>query len=1121
MRFYLGELQLRFFGGSRILFDGKPVPFRRRYSVALLAYLALDRQPHSRADLASLLSSSLPEPSARKLLRNALADLKQHGLGDYILIERDQISFDTSRKYSLDVDDLDAIDLLGAKAEPAALEWAAGQVGAELLAGLEQRDAEGFNNWLEGERAARRWQIVKLAIYLLTRYEREEQLDEGIRLARRLIAVAPLNEELHRRLMRMLARRGRVEEALQHYRQLDEALASDGHQPEMETADLFRQLANPGTPDHNLTPAGDSGRQIPGRDADVQAILHNLRDPSCRVVSLTGMQGSGRSSLLRLVLEKLIEPRPVLTNDPVYHGIYLIQHEPLLEASSQDQVIDMVLGHLQLPETGNELEKVPPGDQLANRKVLLALDGMEHIQEPALVVDTLLRCAPAATIMLTARTPLGVPGEWIHPVEGLRLPETVAEIEDAPASAHFLHEVRRAGAHIREADADDIIQICRLAGGHPLAISIAAGWSRIVPKAEIARQLDQGGPILSEPAISDYHRIGIQQMVEAEWELLDPDLQRAVSRLAVFRDRFDYDASLAVDVGPGMLQTLGYWSLLEYDPEAGYLLHPLMRTFGAARLADNPQEEQRIRAGAAAFYASLLDELTRSLKSTGESQTTLGRHVANLLGVWDWAVSQLDALLLSRMLPGMAAWSEMDGQHRRWADILARSSARLRAGTGTNTSPDLHQTICNLLLAETDAIQWEGEFDRAVQCLEFALGHARRLEDPRLLANIQLRQARVLHYQCKETHVLDLLQEAHVNATRTGDQRLLSNCRMMLGMVNMDFGHFPVAEEWFDKAEHTFQTLGDAEAITRIHLNLGRMSNSRGNYRRARHHLEQCVHSSQELHDRPVEAWAHAYLAHVHAAGFGQHDIARLCLDRAFVIERSMTEQMFSSFLHWVAGHEAMQSGDIARAQNNLEHSLEIGRDLASPFSIARALLGLGQLALLMESPGIAENLAGQAVQIAGDAGRQPTVAAGMITIGRAREERRQPDQAASAYRQSHAIATALDIRHLQCEAATGLVSTALTSGDTERVRCMLEPVTRYIVEEALAGCEEPAWVVGVCQKGMEHIDDPRADDVLTAGVAIAGQRLASLPVGERVRYLEASVARQNLHTNLTEAGFL
>lgn len=1114
----MGELQLGFLGASRAMLDGAPVTFRRRYSVALLAYLVLTRQAHSRADLAVLLSSNLPESSARKLLRNALADVKQHGLGDYLLIERDMVSFNSSQPYTLDVDDLDAIDTRGANAGRFELEWVAEHIGAELLAGMELRNAEGFTNWLASERAIRRQQIVRLAIHLLERYEHENQLEPGIRLVHRLIEVAPRNEGLHRRMMRLLARGGRIDEALQHYQHLNELLAADDAFPEPETVDLFDLLSNPGTPPNNLTLPVAPESRILGRDDEVSSILQNLHDPWCRLLSITGMQGSGRTSLLRLVVEALAKPRPVLSQDPFADGLFLLQLDQHLAGEDPHYLINTIRSEMGLlNEKGvNRLDQLT--DHLATRRVLLALDGFEHTPESARTIYTLLRHAPRVTILLTTRTPLAVPGEWIHTVSGLPGPATAGELELAPASQLFLREARRIGASVRPADADDILRICRQTGGHPLAISIVAGWSRIIPTAEIVRQLDQGGPILSEPAILDrQHQVSIQQIVEAEWNLLEPRLQQAASRLATFRDRFDYEASLAVEVGPADLQELGYWSLLEFDATDGYLLHPLFRTFGAARLAGDPVHERRIRTGAAKYYAALLVELTNSMQKDRDAQTELDRHMPNLQGVWDWAVSQLDAQMLTEMLPGMTVWSEMAGQHRTWADILARSSTRLRADLATNPDREAHRLICKLLLAETDAIQWEGEFDRSVQCLELGLTHARIVGDPQLLASIELRQARVLHYQCKEENVLALLEDAHANAILTEDQQLLSNCRMMLGMVCMDYGQFQDAEVWFGKAEHTFQTLGDSEAIARIHLNLGRLYLSNGSYRRARLQLEQCLHTSQELLDKPVEAWALAYLARVHADGYGQHDLARLCLDRSHAIEREMTERMFSSFLFWVGGREALQAGDTDRAQTGFEQSLAIGRDLASPFSIARALHGLGQLALIMESPGIAENLAEQAVQIAKDAGRLPTVAAGLLVIGRAREDRAQPDQAAAAYRQARDIASATDMPHILCEANAGLVSTALALGDLQTVKQLVPLVVQYLTNAALAGCEDPAWIVTTCVAALEECGDPQAADVLESGLSMLRTQLESLPIAEQARYLDASAARRALRPHLTK----
>jgi predicted ATPase len=74
----------------------------------------------------------------------------------------------------------------------------------------------------------------------------------------------------------------------------------------------------------------------------------------------------------------------------------------------------------------------------------------------------------------------------------------VAALNSYSATALFLNCVLRLRPDFRPtaADARAIAHICRLLEGTPLAIELAAAWTRVLPLAEIARDLEQGMSLL-------------------------------------------------------------------------------------------------------------------------------------------------------------------------------------------------------------------------------------------------------------------------------------------------------------------------------------------------------------------------------------------------------------------------------------------------------------------------------------------------------------------------------------------------------------------------------------------------------------------------------------------------
>jgi len=190
-------LHMTFLGVPELHLDGVPVRLKRRYSLALLAYLVLTGRAHPREELAALLAETLTDEPARKLVRNALADLSEQGLGGYILADRQSVAFDSSRAYTLDIERINELAAPGSDPGLDALTLAAECCDAELLSGLMLHDAPQFELWLLTERERLREKLARIARDVLERQVAEDRLEAGIALARRLLAVEPWDESTH------------------------------------------------------------------------------------------------------------------------------------------------------------------------------------------------------------------------------------------------------------------------------------------------------------------------------------------------------------------------------------------------------------------------------------------------------------------------------------------------------------------------------------------------------------------------------------------------------------------------------------------------------------------------------------------------------------------------------------------------------------------------------------------------------------------------------------------------------------------------------------------------------------------------------------------------------------
>ena len=188
----LGEVRLR--GTDRAEVHAL---LRQPKRLALLAYLVspLPGTWHRRETLLALFWPELDTVHARTSLRNALYVLRQI-LGDDVLRNRgdEEISVDPAR---LETD----LGKVWTAIKRGRIEDALANYRGELLPGLFAPDSEGFQRWLDVERARLKVEVSRAALSLVTSLEREGNLPEALGVAQRAIEIQPDDETAVRRLI--------------------------------------------------------------------------------------------------------------------------------------------------------------------------------------------------------------------------------------------------------------------------------------------------------------------------------------------------------------------------------------------------------------------------------------------------------------------------------------------------------------------------------------------------------------------------------------------------------------------------------------------------------------------------------------------------------------------------------------------------------------------------------------------------------------------------------------------------------------------------------------------------------------------------------------------------------
>jgi DNA-binding SARP family transcriptional activator len=219
--------------------DGPLMAISSRRAQALLAVLAQQAgRARSREDLAALIWCDHPPVRSRHNLRQVLVSLKQTLPTDALSVSRSTVGLRAER---VDVD-VAEFEHLAWSDDPDVLEQAAMLYRGDFLAGLDIGDGP-FEDWLTSERARLRELVLQALARLLARYLRHDAVEQGVQTARRILTIDPLQEAVHRALMRLFVRQRRCVAALQQYQVCADLLRRDLQlPPERETRQLYEQI---------------------------------------------------------------------------------------------------------------------------------------------------------------------------------------------------------------------------------------------------------------------------------------------------------------------------------------------------------------------------------------------------------------------------------------------------------------------------------------------------------------------------------------------------------------------------------------------------------------------------------------------------------------------------------------------------------------------------------------------------------------------------------------------------------------------------------------------------------------------------------------------------------------
>jgi predicted ATPase/DNA-binding CsgD family transcriptional regulator len=555
-----------------------------------------------------------------------------------------------------------------------------------------------------------------------------------------------------------------------------------------------------------------------GREDELAELREALG--ATRMLTLTGPGGCGKTRLALEVARDSLDRFP--------GGVWWVELAALSDERLVGPAVAEALG-VRPPPGITDLQAACR--YLVRERSLVVLDNCERMLDVcAHAAEALVQAAPEAVVLATSRAPLGAAGETTWRVPALA---------ESDAVSLFVERARdvRPGFELNDANAASVVGVCVELDGQPLAIELATARLRMLTVEQIDSGLSDRFRLLTGgPRTASARQQTLRASMDWSHDLLTPDEQALLRRVAVFSDGFTLDAAQRVcandettrDAVLDVLGSLVDQSLVTAEhsgPEARYGLLETVRQYGLEKLAE-----------------------------AGEEDPLRGRHCAVFLALAEEAAPHLET-----------------GRFRKWLERLDPEAANLSAAVdhALSTDPPVAIRLCTLLcrwwVSRARIAEAELAFARALDAGEHGGVElrARAFESRAFLAS---RVGNLTTADAYATEALALAEAA-------GDKRTAARARCQLGwsLARMNPG---AARVELSRAADLASSAGDDWAYVLAKQNIAGSFVFQSDHPGAQAALDEVGPIAQEIGD-PVLVGAHWLLTAVLAYTDGRHNDAR------------------------------------------------------------------------------------------------------------------------------------------------------------------------------------------------------------------------------------------------------
>jgi predicted ATPase/DNA-binding CsgD family transcriptional regulator len=632
-----------------------------------------------------------------------------------------------------------------------------------------------------------------------------------------------------------------------------------------------------------------------GRVEELAQICALFSDPTCRLLTLVGPGGIGKTRLAIEAAHRFMRP----------HDTYFVPLQPITSPGHLVSALANSLGFQFASGVDSQQQLL---DYLREKAWLLVLDNFEQLLDGAPLLSALLADAPLLRLLITSRERLNLVEEWVFEVGGLTCPTHEVVTEHYSAVELFVQRARRMKANFRltATNRAAIGHICRLVGGMPLAIQLAANWVRVLSCDAIADELQHGLDLLetSMRNVESRHRT-VRAAFMPTWERLTHDERAVFMRLSVFRGGFTREAALQVaGASLPILSVLIDKSLLRVDEHGRYDVHELLQQYGEEHLNESREETARVYEMHCHYYADYLQMRVEDLKGRRqlEALAEIRAEFENVRTAWNWATEHKHLDIMQWAVEGLWLYGVLCNRELECKSLFRYAERRV----ADDPHPERQRLWGHLVVGA-----WDGT-EEARQQLETALRIARNYDD--------------------------FAEIAH--------------CLRTLGSAYRWHGDYARAKLYFEQSLDLYRQLGDRYYVADVlfalmsALMITSYDGIQDDFQR---YGQESLRLRREIGDRVGTTWSIAPVAHTEAAAGHFREAEHLWRERIMLGQEIGNRSLIALGYAHLSLTVYFIQGDFSKTRIAAEEALKLGTTNNFENAIGFGLVTLGLVASMDE----------------------------------------------------------------------------------------------------------------------------------------------------------------------------